>query len=261
LSRLKRLLTQIWPRVAILVLIVFVWWAAYETRYWDRVLLPSPASVWEVLWSNLTGADGLLAVAYRSVFRLFAGLTLAVAIGTPIGLSMAGWKLMQRSVGSLMVGLQALPSIAWLPLASLWFGINEKAVLFVVVIGAVPAVAIATAASLRLVPPNLVRAGRTLGAHGWELYGKVVLPAAVPGYIAGLQLAWAIAWRALMAAELIVTGARGLGHLIARAAVQRDTPLVLATMVVIMLVGIGVDSLFSFVDRRVRRKRGLLVSG
>lgn len=249
----------IWPRAAIIAVVVLVWWAVYESGFWDRVLLPSPASVWDALTSNLTGPNGLIAVAYRSVFRLFVGLGVAVAIGTPIGLAMARWQLFQRSVGSLVVGLQALPSIAWLPLATLWFGLNEKAVLFVVVFGAFPAVAIGTAAAVRMVPPHLVRAGRTLGARGWVLYGRVVLPAAVPGYIAGLQQAWAIAWRALMAAELLVAGARGLGHLIARAGAQYDTSLVLAAMIVIMLVGVGVDALFSWVDRRVRRRRGLLV--
>jgi NitT/TauT family transport system permease protein len=212
------------------------------------------------LTSHLRGPDGLIAVASRSVFRLIVGLTVAIVIGTPTGLAMAAWKLVQRSVGSLMVGLQALPSIAWLPLAILWFGLNERAVLFVVVIGAVPAVAIATAASVRLVPPNLVRAARTLGARGSVLYGNVILPAAVPGYIAGLQQAWAIAWRALLAAELVVQGARGLGHLISQSGAELDTPLVLAAMIVIMLVGIGVDFLFTLVDRRVRRRRGLLVT-
>jgi NitT/TauT family transport system permease protein len=259
LSRPKRVLAQVWPRVAIVAAVVLVWWAVFETGFWDRVLLPSPASVWDSLTSHLTGPNGLPAVAYRSVFRLFVGLALAMLLGTPTGLATARWELFQRSVGSLVVGLQALPSIAWLPLAILWFGPNEKAVLFVVVIGAVPAVAIGTAAAVRMVPPHLVRAGRTLGARGWVLYGRVVLPAAVPGYIAGLQQAWAIAWRALMAAELLVAGARGLGHLIARAGAQYDTPLVFATMVVIMLVGVGVDALFSWVDRRVRRRRGLLV--
>jgi NitT/TauT family transport system permease protein len=238
---------------------VLVWWAVYETGYWNRLLLPSPASVWEALTSNLTGADGLLAVAYRSVFRLTAGLVLAVLIGTPIGLSMAAWRLSQRSIGSLMAGLQALPAIAWLPLASLWFGFNEKAVLFVVVIGAIPAVAIAAAVSVRLVPPNLTRAARTLGARRWVLYRRVVAPAAVPEYLAGLRQAWAIAWRSLMAAELLLAGARGLGHLLNRAGQQLDTPLLLATMIVIMIVGLLIDALFSFIDRRVRRKRGLLM--
>lgn len=259
MSRPRKAFAQIWPRLAVVAAIVLIWWAVYETGFWDRVLLPSPASVWESLSTHLTGPNGLLAVAYRSVFRLFVGLGLAVVIGTPIGLAMARWELFQRSVGSLMVGLLALPSIAWLPLAVLWFGINEKAVLFVVVIGAVPAVATATASSVRMVPPPLVRAGRTLGARGWVLYGRVVLPAAVPGFIAGLQQAWAIAWRALMAAELLIAGARGLGHLIARAGALYDTPLVLATMAVIMVVGVGVDAVFAWIDRRVRRRRGLLV--
>lgn len=258
MSRSKRTIAQIWPRVAIVVAIVLIWWAVYATGFWDRVLLPSPASVWSAFWANVGGAAGLLVAAERSALRLFLGLAAAMIIGTPIGLAAASSKVVQRSLGSLMIGLQALPSIAWLPLAWLWFGITEKAVFFVVVIGAVPAVAIATAASVRLVPPTLVRTGRTLGARGWELYGRVVLPAAVPGYLAGLQQAWAIAWRALMAAELFVTGARGLGHSIVRAWSQLNTPLMLATMVVIMLVGIGVDFVFAFADRRVRGRRGLL---
>jgi NitT/TauT family transport system permease protein len=259
LSKLKGALAQVWPRLAIIAAIVVAWAALYATGLYDTVRLPSPSGVWDALWSHLGGRDGLLLLAYRSLLRLFAGLTAAIAIGTVIGLAMAASKVVQRSIGSLMVGLQALPSISWLPLAILWFGFSVKAILFVVVVGAFPAVAIATASSVRLVPPTLVRAGRTLGASGLELYGKVVLPAAVPGYIAGLQQAWAIAWRALMAAELVVTGARGLGHLIVRAGAQFDTPLVLATMIVIMLCGIGVDFLFTIVDRRVRRRRGLLV--
>lgn len=258
MSRWRRVLAQVWPRVAILAAVVLIWWAIYASGLWSEALVPSPAAVWDSLVSNLAGSNGLLMVAYRSVFRLFVGLVLAMLIGTPIGLACARWSVVQRSVGSLTAGLLALPSIVWLPIASLWLGLNEKAVLFVVVIGAFPAVAIATAAAVRMVPPNLVRAGRTLGARGWRLYGRVVLPAAVPGYVAGLQQAWAIAWRALMAAELLIAGARGLGHLIARAWAEFDTPLVMATMIVIMLVGVAVDALFAAIDRRVRRRRGLV---
>lgn len=260
MSRPRRVLDQIWPRVAIVAVIVLLWWAVYASGNWSEVLVPSPAAVWDSLVSNLGGSNGLLMVAYRSLFRLFGGLVLAMLIGTPIGLACARWDVVQRSVGSLVAGLQALPSIVWLPLASLWLGFNEKAVLFVVVVGAFPAIAIATAAAVRMVPPYLVRTGRTLGARGWALYGRVVLPAAFPGYLAGLQQAWAIAWRALMAAELLIAGARGLGHLIDRAWAQIDTPLIMATLIVIMLVGVAVDGLFSLVDRRVRRRRGLLVT-
>jgi sulfonate transport system permease protein len=260
LSRLRAISAQIWPRVAIVLVIVLVWWAVYATGYWQSVFLPSPVSVWHAFASHLTGPQGLLVAAERSVFRLFVGLTVAVVIGTLIGMAMAGSQVVQRSVGTLMVGLRALPPIAWLPLAIVWLGFTEKAVVSVVVVGAVPAVAVATAASIRLVDPSLIRAGRTLGATGWRLYWRVVLPAAVPGYIAGLQQAWAIAWWALIAAELIQTGARGLGHLNVRALSQLDTPLMIATIVVIMVVGIAIDLLFALVDRRVRARRGLLVA-
>ena len=128
----------------------------------------------------------------------------------------------------------------------------------VVVIAAVPAVAIGTAASIRLVPPILVRAGRTLGAQGSELYRNVVLPAAVPGYVVSLRQAWALAWRALIAGELVISGALGLGHLVGRASGRSDTPLVLATIAVMIVIGMTVDLVFAVADRRIRRRRGLI---
>jgi NitT/TauT family transport system permease protein len=259
-SRLRRVLAQIWPRVAILALVVVVWWALAATGVWSRVDLPTPASVWSALVSHSGGPSGLVVAAERSLLRLFVGLGVAVVVGTPVGMAMAASKVVQRSIGTLMVGLLALPPIAWLPLAIVWLGISEKAVVFVVVAGATPAIAVATAASLRLVAPSLIRTGRTLGAKGWRLYSRVVLPAAVPEYVAGLQQAWAIAWRALLAAELLKTGARGLGHLIFRSGNRFDTPLIIATMIVIMLVGVLIDLLFATVDRRVRARRGLLVA-
>ena len=253
-------MSQIWPRVAIVVGVVAVWWAIAASGYFDLALLPSPPEVWRSLLDHLWGPDGLVAAAQRSLVRLAFGMGVAVVIGTLIGLAMAAWRPVQRSVGTLMIGLQALPSIAWLPLAILWFRLTELAILYVVVIAAVPAIAVATAASVRQVPPILVRAGRTMGARGWVLYRGVVLPAAVPGYWAGLQQGWAVAWRALIFGELIATGARGLGHLLDRAA-GFNTPLLLATMIAIMIVGIGVELLFTLVDRRIRARRGLTVGG
>jgi NitT/TauT family transport system permease protein len=210
------------------------------------------------LTSNLTGGDGLLAAARGSVIRLALGLGFAVVVGTLIGFAMAASKVVQRSVGTLMTALNALPPIVWLPLAIVWLGFTERAVIFVVVVGGVPAVAIATAISVRQVPPQLIHAGRTMGAKRWTLYRTVVLPASVPGYWTGLQQAWAVAWRALLAAELIRTGAaRGLGHLLE--ASLDDVSMILAVMVVIALIGLAVDFLFAVVDRRIRHGRGLLV--
>jgi len=221
-------------------------------------VFPSPAAVWNAFTSNLTGDDGLLAATRGTIIRLAFSLSVAVIVGTLIGFAMAASRIVQRSLGTLMTALQALPSIAWLPLAILWFGFTERAVMFVVFVGGVPAVAIATATSIRQVPPLLIRAGRTMGASGWTLQRTVVLPACVPGYWTGLQQAWAVAWRALLAAEIIRVGAaRGLGHLLEASA--DNTSLIIAVMGVVVVIGLAIDSFFSVVDRRIRRRRGLLV--
>lgn len=262
MSRVRSAIKQIGPRFAAIGGLILVWWAVSATGLFDATVLPTPAAVFDSLrenWVTDRGAtEGIFSALQKSLLRLAFGVAVAVVIGTIIGAAMAASPFVQRSVGSLMTGLQALPSISWLPLAILWFGLSERAIVFVVIIGAFPAVALAAANSIRLVPPLLIRAGRTLGARGWILQRKVVLPAAVPGYVAGLQQAWALAWRALMAGELIATGAQGLGHLQDTARASFDTAQVLAVMVVIILIGMAVEAMFSVADRRIRGKRGLL---
>jgi NitT/TauT family transport system permease protein len=265
LSRVRSIVSQLWPRIAAIGGLILVWWAVSLTGFYDQTILPTPGDVGRALLGNWTetrgSTEGLGSALMKSVIRLGFGIAVAVAFGTVIGLAMGSSRFVQRSIGSLMTGLQALPSISWLPLAVLWFGLTERAVMFVVIIAGIPAVAIAAANAVRLVPPLLIRAGRTLGARGWALYRQVVLPAAVPGYVAGLQSAWALAWRALMAGELIVTaGAQGLGHFqeVARNRFQADV--VIATMVVIIAVGMAVELGFSAADRRVRAKRGLVTA-
>ncbi|MDQ4005975.1 MAG: ABC transporter permease subunit [Actinomycetota bacterium] len=262
---MRSIFSQVWPRVAAIGGLLTVWWLVSQSGFLEDYQLPPPGDVGRSLvddWvSTPPGAtEGIFAALQKSLLRLAIGMGISVIVGTVIGAAMAGSQFIQRSVGSLMTGLQALPSIAWLPLAILWFGLNERAIMFVVIIAAIPAVAIAAASSIRLVPPLLIRAGRTLGAKGWELQRSIVLPAAVPGYVAGLQQAWALAWRALMAGELISTGAQGLGHLmdVERQALHTDT--VIAVMVVIVIVGMLVEFGFGAWDRRVRGRRGLLLT-
>jgi sulfonate transport system permease protein len=260
LSLVRRVARQAWPRLAAVGTLVLLWGLVYATGFFDPAALPSPASAWDSLRRHI--ADGSIPTAIqKSLIRLVFGMGVAVVVGTLVGVGMAASSLVQRSLGSLVAGLHSLPAIVWLPIAILWLGPTERAIVFVVIIGAFPSVALATAASIRQVPPSLVRAGRTLGASGWTLYGRVVVPAAVPGYVAGLQQGWAFAWWALIAGELISTGARaGLGHFIDTARQQFDTPTVLATMVVIVLIGMAVDVGFIALDRRVRGRRGLLTT-
>jgi NitT/TauT family transport system permease protein len=252
-------MAQIWPRVAVVAAVLLVWWAIYRTGSVEPVLLPSPLAVWRAFVHNFSGSEGLLVSAERSVLRLAFGMAVGVVVGTLIGLAMAASTIVQRTLGSVMTALLAVPAIAWITLVVLWLNqMTERAIMSVVVIAAVPAVAVGTAAAVRLVPPILIRAGRTLGARGGELYRNVVLPAAVPGYITALRQAWVLAWRALVAGELVIGGARGLGHLIGRASGQSETALVLATIAVMVVIGMAVDLLFSVLDRRVRRRRGLI---
>jgi sulfonate transport system permease protein len=259
LSLARRVNRRIWPSFAALGVVVLVWWAISATGLVSSSTLPSPARVWSSLWSHIE--DGNIPVgAERSLIRLLFGMVVAGVFGTFVGVAMAASRPIQRGLGSLVVGLQALPPIAWLPLAVLWLGLTERAVVFVVIVGAFPAIALATAASVRHVSPLLVRAGRTLGAEGWNLYRYVVVPAALPGYVEGLRQGWAFAWRSLMAAELIVVGGRGLGHSLIRAGDRFDAPTVLALMVVIAVIGIAIDAGFAALDRRVRARRGLMVA-
>jgi sulfonate transport system permease protein len=265
LSRVRSVLSHLVPRVAAVAGLIGVWWLASASGYWDSATLPSPARVLSALARTLARPDppreSILSATEASLIRLVVGLAVGIVIGTVVGLGMAMSDQIQRSVGSLMSGLQALPSISWLPLAILWFGPTERAILFVVIIASIPAMAIAAASSIRLVPPLLVRAGRTMGARNWTLYRRVVLPAAVPGYVGGLQSAWALGWRALMAGELIATtAARGLGHLLEMNRQAFLPANIFAVMLVIVAIGMLVESVFGVVDRRVRERRGLLVA-
>jgi NitT/TauT family transport system permease protein len=250
---------QAWPILAAVGAVLAVWSIVSVTGLVSTSSLPSPATVWTTFWDLVR--DGTIPTATgRTVLRLVVSFGIALVLGTVLGMALAASSLARRSVGALVVALQAIPPIAWLPLAAVWFGLNERAVVFVAIIGAFPAVTLATSNSVRHVPPLLHRAGQTLGARGWRLQRSVIFPAALPGYLAGMQLAWGYCWRALLAGELITTGARtfGLGQELVRSQRDSATAEVLAILAVIVAIGMVVDLvIFGLVDRRLRLRRGL----
>jgi NitT/TauT family transport system permease protein len=176
-----------------------------------------------------------------------------VAIGFPVGLLVARWSLAEKTIGWLSISLQSLPSICWIPLALLWFGrLGDAPILFVTVMGALFATIVAVADGIHNVPPLFSRAGRTLGASGPRLYFAVLLPAALPTIVTGLKIGWSFAWRSLMAAELIVNSG-GLGFLLQRDRDFGDADGVLATIIVIIVLGLSVQAIvFAPVERRLR---------
>jgi sulfonate transport system permease protein len=223
--------------------------------------IPTLAETWRALVRGFD--DGSIPeAALKTSIRLAFAFAVAVGIGTALGIGLALNGLARQAFRPLVVALQITPFVAWVPLAIVWFGASERAVVFVAIVGAFPSVTLATLAALRQVPPLLWRAGRTLGARGWTLYRHVVFPAALPGFMSGIQQAWGFAWKSLLTGELIVAAsqASGLGHLLARRAT--DVPGILAVLSVIVVIGLAVDYLvIGLVDRRIRSRRGLVPLG
>lgn len=255
---MKRLWRELGPPLVGAAGLLVVW--AIVAAFASSNVVPSPAEVWSAFVRGMS--DGTIPeAAVKTLIRLLFSFAVAIVIGTALGFGLALNEFARRAVRPLVVALQITPFIAWLPLAVVWFGLSERAVVFVAIVGAFPSVTLATISSFGQVPPILKRAGRTLGAEGWPLYREVIFPAALPGYVAGLQQAWGFAWKALMAGELITTGldAVGLGHLLARSV--NDVPALVATVAVIVVIGVLVEYLvFVPVDRRIRKRRGLLLA-
>jgi NitT/TauT family transport system permease protein len=202
-------------------------------------------------------ADGMLPRAILvSLARLLFGYVAALVMGVPLGALLARSALVKKSLGPLVLGLSSVPSICWLPLAILWFGLSEAAIQVVVILGAFLPIAVATENSVRHVPPQLERAAKTLGARGARLLFTVTLPAALPGILSGAKLGWTFALRSLMAGELLFVSG-GLGQLLETGRDLGDTALVLAIVVVVVLLGRGSEALlFSHLDREVSRRWG-----
>lgn len=234
-------------------------WAGFGLTYFSGHYTPPPGAAQpHSYWEAVKQSDYPLAI-WMSIFRLMEGYLIAVAIGFPLGLLVARFRGMEKTVGWLAVSLQSLPSICWIPLALLWFGrLNDVApILFVTIMGSLFATVVSVADGISHVPPLMSRAGRTLGARGARLYFAVLLPAALPNILTGLKIGWSFAWRSLMAAELIVPN-NGLGFLLERDREFGDTNGVLASILVIIVIGLAVQSaVFAPVERRLKTLWGL----
>ncbi|MEV1128816.1 ABC transporter permease [Agromyces sp. NPDC049794] len=256
----RRAIDGVLPPV-LLVIVLLAAWQVYTIIARPRPdLAPGPFDVAAALGEAWSDGRLQLAVA-TSLERGILGFLIAVAVGTPLGLLLAEWAPLRRALGPLISGLQALPSVAWVPAAILWFGLSDATVYFVVLMGAIPSIVNGLVAGVAQVPPQLRRVGTVLGASRLELATSVVLPAALPGYLAGLKQGWAFSWRSLMAAEIIAFGGSigfGLGSLLQQGRDLADLAGVLGTIVVILVVGIVIELLvFGPVERGLLRRRGL----
>ncbi|MFT3782622.1 MAG: ABC transporter permease [Nibricoccus sp.] len=243
---------------AFFVLLIVFWEILVRAKIWSAVLVPSPLTVGEYLWSAVR--DGTLAsAAWVTLKRLLLGYIFGILLGLPIGLLTARFKVCQDTLGLLALGLQTLPSVCWVPLALLWFGQSEAAMFFVVVMGTLWSMIIATDNGVRNIPPIYARAARTMGSKGLHTWLKVMLPAALPFLVGGMKQGWAFAWRSLMAAEIYVTilSGFGLGHLLHYGRELNAMEQVIGVMFVIVLIGLLADKImFSPWERFLHRRWG-----
>lgn len=250
----------IWPKALAILLVLAVWQLVYWSGWRPAYVFPSPIETLLQL-GTMVQTERFWSAMGTTVIRAIGGFALALVIGTMIGILVARITALRLAIGSLITGLQTMPSIAWFPLAILLFGLDEQAILFVVVLGAAPSIANGVISGIDNVPPAFTRLGRVLGAGPIAQYRDIVLPAALPTYVSGLTQGWAFAWRSLMAGELLVIIAEkpSLGAQLEFARQFSQAPTLLATMLVILILGMVVDGLFSSAARSLRRRRGLEV--
>jgi len=256
-DRAARLWAAAWPKLAAIAL-AWVVWELIHLSGWKKFVLPGPGVTLSNLWGQLR--TGLLWHAIGDTLeRAVLGYAIALVIGTVVGLLVARVRPLRAAVGSLITGLQTLPSAAWIPFAIILFGLNTSAILFIITMAAAPAIANGLIAGVDYTPPLLLKAGKVMGLRGVSLNRYLILPAALPTFVAGMKQAWAFTWHGLLTAELLVlvAGQPSIGVLFSADQDQTDMPSTIAIMIVILVLGVAVDTAFGAANRAIRKRWGL----
>ncbi|HEX2497583.1 MAG: ABC transporter permease [Actinomycetes bacterium] len=258
-SRLRR---KALPPLVAIVVALGVWELVVLLELKPAYAVPPPSEVWHTLTEQWAEGNVQAAVT-NSLRRGVVGFLASVVIGTVIGMIVARVRPIRTAIKPILTGLQIMPSVAWVPAAIIWFGLSDATYYAVVLLGAVPSIAIGLISGVDQVPPLFHRVGRVLGARRLSAVRHVLLPAAFPGYLAGLKQGWAFSWRSLMAAELIAISPElglGLGGYLDIGRELNDMSWVLSGIFLILVVGIAVELIvFAPLERRMLRNRGLLV--
>ncbi len=253
-----RVWRALWPKVLAVAIVLGVWELVYLLKVKPHDILPGPGQVFPDLWHQLTHGQLWQAIG-TTLRRAVIGFALALVVGSLVGLVVARVPPVRAAVGSMITGLQTIPSVVWIPFAIILFGNNTPAILFMVIITAAPSIANGLIAGVDFTPPLLLRAGKSMGLRRVALYRDLILPAALPPFVAGLKQGWAFAWHGLFAGELlvIVPNSPSIGVLLSSDQDQTDMAGVISIMIVILVLGVAVDMLFNVLNESIRRRRGL----
>jgi NitT/TauT family transport system permease protein len=235
---------------------IFLWQLLCQAKIWPEYMVPSPRGVLASFLDGLADHSFFIGTLV-SLKRIAIGYGISIILGMGLGFAIGRSQILEDTVGSLVVGLQTLPSICWLPLAILWFGLSERAMLFVVVMGALLSITISTDSGVKNIPAIFVKAGQNMGAKGLTMLSTILLPAALPAIVTGLKQGWSFAWRSLMAGELLYVS-MGLGQLLMMGRELNDMNRVIAVMLILIVLGLLFDRLlFARLERSIRRRWGL----
>ena len=257
-NHLRAIWSGLWPKLLAVVIFLGAWQIVVWTHWKPSYVLPGPVPTFRTFFDS---RSQLRRAAVDTLSRGAIGFALAIAIGSVVGIATASSRILRSGVGSMITGLQTMPSIAWFPLAIVLFGLSSWAILFVVILGAAPSIANGLLTGFDNIPPILLRAGRVLGARGWSSLRHIVIPASMPSFVGGLKQGWSFAWRSLLAGELLnaAPGTHALGQVLDANRNLNDYNGMLATMIAIFLVGVILDALvFGQLDRVVRKRHGLI---
>jgi NitT/TauT family transport system permease protein len=254
----RRVWKSAWPKLLAIAIVLLVWQLVAVSGWKPSYILPGPGPVFKDLGGLITTGDFWSGVRL-TMLRAVTGFALAVLIGTIVGAAVATFAPLRAAIGSLITGLQTMPSIMWFPLAILLFQLGEKAILFVVIIGAAPSVANGLISGIDYVPRTWLRVGQVMGMKGIAKYRYLILPASLPSFVSGLKQGWAFSWRSLMAGELlvIVPGAVSIGVRMQNARDLFESSLVISYIIVVLVIGILIDVLFNWADNSLRKRWGL----
>jgi NitT/TauT family transport system permease protein len=257
-SRARKLWRAAWPKLLAIAIVWAIWQFLYAIEWRPHTAFPSPEQAvswifdnWSVTWTAIRNTLG----------RAVTGYALALAIGVTIGALVARIPVLRAAVGSMITGLQTMPSVAWFPAAILIYGLKDGAIIFVVVLGAAPSIANGLINGIDNISPVLLRAGKVMGARRFTAFRTVILPAAMPSFIGGLKQGWAFAWRSLLAGELIVLipGKFTIGQQLDNARLNLDVAGIWGMMIVIFVIGVLVDTfVFGYAERKIRKRYGLV---
>jgi NitT/TauT family transport system permease protein len=253
-----RLWNIVWPKVLAIALVLGVWELITLSGY-KKLIWPATGPTLVNLWDQAK-TETLWKAIGDTLQSAVIGFAVALLIGVVVGALVSRIPPLRAGVGSLITGLQTMPSIAWVPFAIILFGPNNTAILFVVLIGAAPSIANGLITGVDYTPPLLLKAGTMMGLRRLSLYRYLILPASLPAFVAGLKQGWAFAWRGLMAGELVVLAFNqpSLGELLNNDQSQSDLESATAIMIVIFIIGVFVDGLFGAADRSIRKRWGLV---